>query len=178
MGAKRENNAKITTNYFQLVLQNTPCKPSWRRRQNPSSMRETYARLSPERKNTLLVLYLLGFAILTVGTYAYPILAVILLFAYPAGAMLFGYVTRDSIRAVLAGTLSYVFIILIILLSLGMAGFHQTIISPFRFAGYHLTLLFVLGVIGWMASKKERLPRILALPLAVLWVLLFFSGIS
>ena len=141
-------------------------------------MRETYARLSPERKNVLLFLYLFGFAILTGALYVYPVLAVIVIFAYPTGALLFGYVTGDSIRAVLAGTLSYVFIILIILLSLGMTGFHQTIISPFRFAGYHLTLLFVLGVIGWMASGKESLPRILALPLSALWVLLFLSGIS
>jgi len=141
-------------------------------------MREEYARLNTERKNALLVVYLLGFAIFSAALYVYPVLGILVLFMYPAGALLFGYVTGDAIRTVLAGTLSYVFIILIILFSLGMTGFHQTIISPFRFAGYHLTLLFVLGVIGWMASKEEKLPRILALPLSALWVLLFLSGIS
>ncbi|MDE4907992.1 hypothetical protein L0665_05140 [Methanogenium marinum] len=141
-------------------------------------MKEGYARLSPERKNGLFVLYLLGFAILTVGTYAYPILAVILLFAYPAGALLFGYMTGDSIRAFIAGFFSYVFFILIILLSPGFATYPMDTAYLIRFAGYHLVLPFILGVIGWMSSKKENLPRILALPLSVLWVLLFFSGIS
>ena len=141
-------------------------------------MREEYARLNTERKNVLLLVYLLSFAIFAAALYVYPVLGILVLFMYPAGALLFGYVTGDAIRTVLAGTLSYVFIILIILFSLGMTGFHQTIISPFRFAGYHLTLLFVLGVIGWMASKEEKLPRILALPLSALWVLLFLSGIS
>ena len=141
-------------------------------------MREEYARLNTERKNVLLVVYLLSFVIFAAALYVYPVLGILVLFMYPAGALLFGYVTGDAIRTVLAGTLSYVFIILLILLSLGMMGFHQNLIFPFRFAGYHLTLLFVLGVIGWMASKEEKLPRILALPLSVLWVLLFLSGIS
>jgi len=141
-------------------------------------MRETYARLNPERKNGLLILYLLGFAILTGALYVYPVIAVIVLFAYPAGALLFGYMTGDSIRAFLAGTFSYVFFILIIVLSPGFVTYPMDFAYLFRFAGYHLVLPVILGVIGWMASRKESLPRILALPLSALWVLLFLSGIS
>lgn len=143
-----------------------------------SLMREWYAGLNSGRKNVLLAVYLLGFAIFAAAVFVFPVLGVLVLFMYTAGALLFGYVTGDAVRSILAGTLSYVFLILLILLSIGMTGLDQTIISPFRFAGYHLALLFVLGVIGWMASKEEKLPRILALPLSFMWFLLFLSGIS
>ena len=145
---------------------------------NPSPMRAAYALFSPEKKNVLLILYLLGFALLNAALYVYPILAVILLFAYPAGALICGFVTGDAVRAFLAGMLSYMFFFLIILLSLAFANYSMDTAYLVRFTGYHLTLLFVLGMIGWMSAKEENLPRILALPLSVLWVLLFLSGIS
>ncbi|MFA5395743.1 MAG: hypothetical protein WC346_07015 [Methanogenium sp.] len=141
-------------------------------------MRGTYARLSPERKNGLLLLYLLGFAILITGLYVYPVLGIVVLFAYPAGALLFGYATGDATRSSLAGSLSYLVFVLMILFS---PDFVVHTLNPeylFRFAGYHLILLLFLGVIGGVASKKESLPRILALLLAGLWILLFLSGIS
>lgn len=141
-------------------------------------MRERYEQMSPERKDVLLVLYLLGFAILTAAMYVYPVLAFIMLFGYPSGAMLFGCLTGDSIRAFLAGTFSYVFLVLLILLSPGFAMYPMDTAYLARFTGYHLILPLCLGLIGWMASKKESLPRILALPLAALWILLFLSGIS
>lgn len=141
-------------------------------------MREMGALLSPEKKNVFLVLYLLGFALFSVVLRIYPPSSILVLFLYPVGALLFGYATNDSIRAFFAGILSYAFLPLMILLS---PGFEGAALSPsylLWFAAYHLILLFIPGLIGYLASKKERIPLVLALALSALWPVLILSGIS
>jgi len=141
-------------------------------------MNEMDAPLSPEKKNVFLVLYLLGFALFSIMLRIYPAYSVLMLVIYPVGALMFGYATSDGIRAFFAGTLSYAFLLLMILLS---PGFESALMDPsylFWFAVYHLILLFIPGLIGFLAAKKERIPLTLALALSVLWPVFFLSGIS
>lgn len=96
------------------------------------------------------------------------IIGIILIILYPVGAFFYGYKTGDRFRSPLAGIVSYTFLILFISL---LVNFQNPLSSGYLllFAGYHLALLICLGIIGFLASGREKLHLIAAGILSVIW---------
>lgn len=140
---------------------------------------------SPGRKNLILFLYVCAFVILDAALYLlrdgasfiHGAAEILVVFLFPFGAFVYGYATGDRVRSVLAGTLSYASF-LVAAFAAGIQPMLENPNNPALFAGYHLTLLIVAGLIGCFASNKRTLFRILALVLAVLWITIFFLGIE
>jgi len=136
------------------------------------------------RKDIILFFYVLFFAIVCSTLWFFRhenwfflgIVEIILIFIFPFGALCYGYKTGDSLRSFLAGTLTYGFIILLILSDFQNQFWDSNYLL--LFAGYHISLLFCAGLIGLLASMKEKLPRSVAVILSVLWILIFLSGIN
>lgn len=136
------------------------------------------------RKNTILFFYVLIFAIVCSALWYFRhenwfflgIVEILLVFIFPLGALCYGYKTGDSLRSFLAGTLTYGFFILLILSDFQNQLWDSTYLL--LFAGYHISLLLCAGLIGLLASMKEKLPRSVAVMLSVLWILIFLSGIN
>jgi len=138
-----------------------------------------------EKNNILLFSYILFFAVLCIVYYLLSmensfysgISGILLVILYPTGVFFYGYKTGDRFRAPLSGIVSYAFLIFLILLS---ANFHDflNLSHLLLFTGYNLMLLICLGLIGFLASGKEKLQLIIAGILSVIWILIFISGIS
>lgn len=138
-----------------------------------------------DKKNIVFISYISFFAVFcfvyfilsTKGSFYSGIAGISLIILYPIGAFLYGYKTGDRLRAPLAGIVSYAFLILFAVLSIS---FHNPpgIGNLFLFAGYHLVLLIGLGMIGFLASGKEKVYQAVAGLLSIAWILIFLSGIS
>jgi len=138
------------------------------------------------RKNIILFSYVLAFAIVNVALYYFTresgffpgVAEVLVLFLYPSGAFLYGYVTGDGIRSLFAGTLSYASFILTVMLVTSISNDFKELNYLLLFVGYHLILLLFVGLIGFFASKRQKFSYIISFILVGLWILIFFSGIT
>lgn len=138
----------------------------------------------PDRKNLILLFYVSAFAIINFVLYSFShenwvflgVIELLILFLFPFGAFIYGYVTRDRLRSFFAGTLSYVSFILVAMLTSDVQSLFE-MNYLFLFVGYHLTLLLIIGLIGFFASKKETSFRVIGFILSVLWILIFLSGV-
>jgi|GEM_PF-985763 len=139
-----------------------------------------------DRKNIILFCYVLAFAIVNFALYYVTlesglfsgVAEILVLFLYPSGAFLYGYVTCDGIRSFFAGILSYASFILTVMLVTSILNDFKELNYLFLFVGYHLILLLFIGLIGFFASKRQRFSYIISCILAGLWFLVFFAGIA
>jgi len=140
---------------------------------------------SPGRKDLVLFLYVCAFVILDAALYSlrdgasfiHGAAEIFAVFLFPFGAFVYGYATGDRVQSFLAGALSYASF-LAAAFATGIQHMFEDPNYPVLFAGYHLTLLIVAGLIGCFASNRRMLFRVLALVLAVLWVMIFARGIE
>ncbi|MBP2133657.1 putative membrane protein YesL [Methanomicrobium sp. W14] len=137
------------------------------------------------QKNLIFLFYIACFAVLDSLYYLLSrnelfysgIIGTLLIILYPAGAFCYGYKTGDRFRAPLAGIISYAFLIIFAFFGNNF----QNLISSghiLLFTGYHLTLLILTGLIGFLSSGKEKKLLAIAAVLSVIWVIIFISGIS
>lgn len=139
-----------------------------------------------DRENIILFLYVLAFAIVNFALYYFTlesgfspgVAEILVLFLYPSGAFLYGYVTCDGIRSFFAGILSYASFILTIMLVTNILNDFKELNYLLLFVGYHLILLLFIGLIGFFASKRQRFSYIISFILGGLWILVVFAGIN
>ncbi|WP_048150149.1 hypothetical protein [Methanolacinia paynteri] len=138
-----------------------------------------------ERKNIIFISYISFFAFFCLiyyilsskGSFYSGIAGIFLIISYPVGTFLYGYKTGDRFRAPLAGIVSYAFLILFAVSSISFQD-SLNIDNIILFVGYHLVLLIGLGMIGFLASGKEKMYQAVAGLLSIAWILFFLSGIS
>ncbi len=99
-----------------------------------------------------------------------------LIFILPMLPIIYGYITRDKVGAVLMGVMPFLGLFSVILF-----GELDSSISAMRWLTraipFWLVLIIIAGLEGYFASKRKMSALFVAIGLYILWILWFLSGI-
>ncbi|WP_292370653.1 hypothetical protein [Methanoregula sp. UBA64] len=127
----------------------------------------------------IILLWVVPFLILlwqagTPGSQLWGLISLIALPATIASPLVYGWLSRDSTGAILIGTLPFLIITGLVIITGNGPGGSQYL--AYRIA-YIASLILAGGLEGFFAAKKTTGHLVIALLLAVLWAGIFFSGI-
>lgn len=127
----------------------------------------------------IILLWVVPFVILlwqagTPGSQLWGLISLIALPATIASPLVYGWLSRDSTGAIIIGTLPFLVITSLVIVTGNGEGGSQYL--AFRIA-YFAVLVLAGGLEGYFAAKKTRGNLLIALLLAALWAGIFFSGI-
>jgi hypothetical protein len=99
-----------------------------------------------------------------------------LIFILPLFPLIYGYITRDKVGAVLMGVMPFLGLFSVILL--GESDFSISSVRWLtRAISFWLVLIIIAGLEGYFASKRKISSLFVAIGLYILWILWFLSGI-
>lgn len=93
---------------------------------------------------------------------------------FPAIAIIYGYIRRDKIGAILIGTVPFILISFLI----NPKGFEEINSLQTGQIFYILSLIILPGIGGYFASRRRRLSVLIAIFLYILWFEILFLGID